>query len=321
MEQDCFVNSCKLVAIRVISCHSSYVSYNAMIFEAISAFNEPNGADTSAIISYIEVPMNFNDLRDFVISGNYVVRHDVEYICAVYTVVFIFSRFGLELDLPSMPHVKSYSRNGRKPIPLKFVSPNMLCMESRGQIQGDIPLICKEYQEQVTSSISHTPVHASVQRQELPQNFRRQLSSRLRRLVAQEKLEKVRDLDLSIQVQNCYKIKKVSSFGTKTPTPKKEVRPKSVHDTGDTVEGAANDAAYSVAEAENKSFVATEAVKESERVSKMAEDADSLLQLANEILEKCNSILLLLSLRFHFLLIHALILDLAGLRGEIVIMG
>lgn len=153
--------------------------YNAMIFEAISAFNEPNGADTSAIISYIE------------------------------------------------------------------------------------------------------------QRQELPQNFRRQLSSRLRRLVAQEKLEKV---------QNCYKIKKVSSFGTKTPTPKKEVRPKSVHDTGDTVEGAANDAAYSVAEAENKSFVATEAVKESERVSKMSEDADSLLQLANEILEKC-------------------------LRGEIVIMG
>ncbi|KAL3586191.1 hypothetical protein D5086_013058 [Populus alba] len=178
--------------------------YNAMIFEAISAFNEPNGADTSAIISYIE------------------------------------------------------------------------------------------------------------QRQELPQNFRRQLSSRLRRLVAQEKLEKV---------QNCYKIKKVSSFGTKTPTPKKEVRPKSVHDTGDTVEGAANDAAYSVAEAENKSFVATEAVKESERVSKMAEDADSLLQLANEILEKCNSSLLLLSLLFHYLLIHALILDLAGLRGEIVIMG
>ncbi|KAJ6331040.1 hypothetical protein OIU76_009606 [Salix suchowensis] len=153
--------------------------YNAMIFEAISAYNEPNGADTSSIISYIE------------------------------------------------------------------------------------------------------------KRQELPQNFRRQLSSKLRRLVAQEKLEKV---------QNSYKIKKVSSFGTKTPTPKKEVRPKPVPEAGDTVEGAANDAAYSVAEAENKSFVATEAVKESERVSKMAEDADSLLQLANEILEKC-------------------------LRGEIVIMG
>ncbi|PNS93025.1 hypothetical protein POPTR_018G066300v4 [Populus trichocarpa] len=159
--------------------------YNAMIFEAISALNEPNGADTSAIISYIE------------------------------------------------------------------------------------------------------------RRQELPQNFRRQLSSRLRRLVAQEKLEKV---------QNFYKIKKASSFGTKTPTPKqKEVRPKPEQNTGlinsgDTVAEAADDAAYMVAEAENKSFVATEAVKESERVSKMAEDANSLLQLANEILEKC-------------------------LRGEIVVMG
>ncbi|KAF9680440.1 hypothetical protein SADUNF_Sadunf06G0121400 [Salix dunnii] len=178
--------------------------YNAMIFEAISAYNEPNGADTSAIISYIE------------------------------------------------------------------------------------------------------------QRQELPQNFRKQLSSKLRRLVAQEKLEKV---------QNSYKIKKVSSFGTKTPTPKKEVRLKPVPEAGDTVEGAANDAAYSVAEAENKSFVATEAVKESERVSKMAEDAESLLQLANEILEKCNPSLHLFSLLFHFLSIHALYLDLTGLRGEIVIMG
>ncbi|KAG6740582.1 hypothetical protein POTOM_056037 [Populus tomentosa] len=105
-----------------------------------------------------------------------------------------------------------------------------------------------------------------------------------------------------IEVQNCYKIKKASSFGTKTPTPKqKEVRPKPEQNTGlinsgDTVTEAADDAAYMVAEAENKSFVATEAVKESERVSKMAEDANSLLQLANEILEKCS-------------------------RGEIVVMG
>ncbi|KAG6739544.1 hypothetical protein POTOM_057145 [Populus tomentosa] len=105
-----------------------------------------------------------------------------------------------------------------------------------------------------------------------------------------------------IEVQNCYKIKKASSFGTKTPTPKqKEVRPKPEQNTGlinsgDTVAEAADDAAYMVAEAENKSFVATEAVKESERVSKMAEDANSLLQLANEILEKCS-------------------------RGEIVVMG
>ena len=36
-----------------------------MIFEAISALNEPNGADTSAIISYIEVETNFVSLKCF----------------------------------------------------------------------------------------------------------------------------------------------------------------------------------------------------------------------------------------------------------------
>ncbi|KAA8523274.1 hypothetical protein F0562_009697 [Nyssa sinensis] len=51
------------------------------------------------------------------------------------------------------------------------------------------------------------------QKHEVPQNFRRLLSSRLRRLVAQDKLEKV---------QNCYKIKKDVLLGTKTPTPKPE---------------------------------------------------------------------------------------------------
>ncbi|XP_058213628.1 telomere repeat-binding factor 4-like [Rhododendron vialii] len=124
------------------------------------------------------------------------------------------------------------------------------------------------------------------QRNEVPQNFRRLLSSRLRRLVAQDKLEKV---------QNCYKIKKDVSHGAKTvtATPKpKDIRPRQSQTTtsylGDTVEEAAVAAAYKVAEAENKSFVAAEAVKEAERVSKMAEDADSYLQLAKEIFEKCS---------------------------------
>ncbi|GAV72991.1 Myb_DNA-binding domain-containing protein/Linker_histone domain-containing protein [Cephalotus follicularis] len=123
------------------------------------------------------------------------------------------------------------------------------------------------------------------QRHELPQNFRRLLSSRLRRLVAQEKLEKI---------QNCYKLKTGAFLGTKTPTPKqKDIRPKQLQSTGymiggDTVEEAALAAAYKVAEAENKSFVAAEAVKEAERVSKMAEDTDSLLQLAKEVFEKCS---------------------------------
>lgn len=60
------------------------------------------------------------------------------------------------------------------------------------------------------------------------------------------------------------------------------------HTTCDAVEEASMTAAYLIAEAENKSFVAAEAVKEAERVSKMAEDTDSLLQLAKEIFETCN---------------------------------
>ncbi|GFY98472.1 homeodomain-like/winged-helix DNA-binding family protein [Actinidia rufa] len=108
------------------------------------------------------------------------------------------------------------------------------------------------------------------QRHEVPQNFRRLLSSRLRRLVAQGKLEK----------------------GQNRPTLKpKDIRPKQSQTTsylGDTIEEAAVAAAYKVADAENKSFVAAEAVKEADRVSRMAEEADSLLQLAKEIFERCS---------------------------------
>ncbi|XAR67139.1 hypothetical protein NMG60_11013587 [Bertholletia excelsa] len=121
------------------------------------------------------------------------------------------------------------------------------------------------------------------QRHEVPLNFRRLLSSRLRRLVSQDKLEKV---------QNCYRIKRDILLGAKTPAPKpKDVRPKQPQTTnylGDTIEEAAVTAAYKVAEAENKSFVAAEAVKEAERVARMAEDTDILLQLASEIFEKCS---------------------------------
>lgn len=59
--------------------------------------------------------------------------------------------------------------------------------------------------------------------------------------------------------------------------------------SGDTIEEAAIAAAYRIAEAENKSYVASEAVKEAERVSKMAEDSEAVLQLAKEIFERCNA--------------------------------
>ncbi|XP_044464196.1 telomere repeat-binding factor 4-like [Mangifera indica] len=123
------------------------------------------------------------------------------------------------------------------------------------------------------------------QRLEVPQNFRRQLSSRLRRLVAQEKLEKV---------QNCFKLKEAAVSGTQTPIPKqKDIRPRPLQSinhisSANTVEAAAVAAASQIADAENKSFVAAEAVKEAERISRMAEDTDSLLQLAKEIFEKCS---------------------------------
>ncbi|KAI3443609.1 hypothetical protein Pfo_000274 [Paulownia fortunei] len=113
------------------------------------------------------------------------------------------------------------------------------------------------------------------QRHEVPQNFKRVLSSRLRRLVLQDKLEKV---------QNCYKIKKDALLDTKSPTARqKDSQPRPVQSIGylgDTVEEAAVCAAYKIAEAENKSFVAAESVKEAERVSSMAEDMESLLQFA-----------------------------------------
>ncbi|KAL3642780.1 hypothetical protein CASFOL_013595 [Castilleja foliolosa] len=118
------------------------------------------------------------------------------------------------------------------------------------------------------------------QRQEVPPNFRRQLSSRLRRLVQQDKLEKV---------QNYYKIKTDAQVETKVSTAstiqKDPQRPRplvvqSIGYLGETVEEASVCAAYKIAEAENKSFVAAESVREAERVSAMAEEMESFLQFA-----------------------------------------
>ncbi|KAI3463248.1 hypothetical protein Pfo_019911 [Paulownia fortunei] len=117
---------------------------------------------------------------------------------------------------------------------------------------------------------------------EVPQSFRRLLSSKLRKLVLQGTLEKV---------QKRYKIKH-AALGTKTPTPKqKDVRSRPLQESrltisAETVEDATKTAAHKIAEAENKSFVAAEAVKESERVSQMAEDADAVLMCLKEIFEQ-----------------------------------
>ncbi|XP_027334457.1 telomere repeat-binding factor 4 isoform X2 [Abrus precatorius] len=125
------------------------------------------------------------------------------------------------------------------------------------------------------------------QKHQVPQNFRRALSTRLRRLVSQGKLEKV---------QNCYKIKKETSEGTKSPVPKqKDVRPPQRQSpasgfisSNETIREAADAAAYRVADAESKSYLAAEAIKEAERIAWLAEDNDSMLQLAKEIYEQCS---------------------------------
>ncbi|ESW07511.1 hypothetical protein PHAVU_010G136000 [Phaseolus vulgaris] len=133
------------------------------------------------------------------------------------------------------------------------------------------------------------------QKHQVPQNFRRALSTRLRRLVSQGKLEKV---------QNCYKIKKDVPSGTKSPLPRpKDVRPApsqpqpqpqwqssaSVFTTSnETVKEAADTAAYRIADAESKSYLAAEAVKEAEKISLLVEHSDSMLQLAKDIYEQCS---------------------------------
>ncbi|KAK6147684.1 hypothetical protein DH2020_018596 [Rehmannia glutinosa] len=129
------------------------------------------------------------------------------------------------------------------------------------------------------------------QRHEVPHNFKRLLSSRLRRLVLQDKLEKV---------QNCYKIKKDTQLDTKSSAAarQKDSLPRSIQSIGylgDTVEEAAVCAAYKIAEAENKAFVAAESVREAERVSTMTEDMESLLQFATDCFDQsaCGEILLM----------------------------
>ncbi|OMP01481.1 single myb histone [Corchorus olitorius] len=80
-------------------------------------------------------------------------------------------------------------------------------------------------------------------------------------------------------------------FGTKTQLPQpKGTRLKQLQNSCDTdmVKEASETAADLIAQSENKSYIAEEAVKEADKVSKMAEDMDSLLQLDKEIFKRCS---------------------------------
>ncbi|WVZ24429.1 hypothetical protein V8G54_002973 [Vigna mungo] len=105
-----------------------------------------------------------------------------------------------------------------------------------------------------------------------------------------------------IEVQNCYKIKKDVASGAKSPPPKpKDVRPRQLQPqperqspasvitaSNETIKEAADTAAYRVADAESKSYLAAEAVKEAEKISLLVEHSDSMLQLAKDIYEQCS---------------------------------
>ena len=118
------------------------------------------------------------------------------------------------------------------------------------------------------------------QKHPVPPNFRRALGSRLRTLVNQGKLEKV---------QNCYKIKKEAPMVTKPPSPKqKDVRPQRQSSTSnDLLKQAADTAACIIADAENKSYLAADAFKETEKYSRMDEENDAMLLLAEQLYEQC----------------------------------
>lgn len=131
-----------------------------------------------------------------------------------------------------------------------------------------------------------------------------------------------------MQVLNCFKIKSDASSGTKTFTDSQlgKLPNAGYVKSIDPIEEAAVAAAFKVADAENRSFVAAEAIKEAERISKMAEDTDSMLQFAKEIFEKCNTKKLECStsflVDFHFssllLIMLFLVPILTGSQGEVV---
>lgn len=121
------------------------------------------------------------------------------------------------------------------------------------------------------------------QRHEVPYNFRRYLSSMVRRLTQQGRLEKV---------EQCYKIKN-SGSSKKTSTRRvRDVKPGTRQDVDapkpDTPEAAARCAAFWLVEVDNKSFMAAEAVEESERVITLAEESEIKLEAVKEFCKQYN---------------------------------
>ncbi|KAL5226493.1 hypothetical protein ABZP36_014758 [Zizania latifolia] len=128
------------------------------------------------------------------------------------------------------------------------------------------------------------------QRHEVQANFRRLLTTKLRRLTAAKKIEKI---DRAYRITESYAAK--ASIAMKSLSPKKDLaKPlKASQNVGlfaatSPALDAAAAAAMKVADAEAKAHLANEHMMEVERMFKLSEETESLLTLATEIYERCS---------------------------------
>ncbi|KAF8114281.1 hypothetical protein N665_0039s0045 [Sinapis alba] len=129
---------------------------------------------------------------------------------------------------------------------------------------------------------------------EVPLTFKRVLGSRLRRLAAQGRIEKVNQLKAG--TQNFYKLNGNSFLGMRTPVvarPKEaSVKPRQTNSqqvpTVSQVNHASGTAAFKLAEIEKKLELVREAVEERDRMIELAEQAETILLLAEELHEACS---------------------------------
>lgn len=128
------------------------------------------------------------------------------------------------------------------------------------------------------------------ERHELPPNFRRVLSTKLRRLVAQEKV---------IKIRNSYKLKDMAStadvasevLGSAIPMDNSMQYSSAFSNTIDTfsvdrVNEASMAAAMKVADAEAVSAMADKAAEESELAAMLAEESDMIFEAASVVFEQ-----------------------------------
>ncbi|KAL5728710.1 hypothetical protein ACHQM5_001760 [Ranunculus cassubicifolius] len=124
-------------------------------------------------------------------------------------------------------------------------------------------------------------------------NFGSTLGQKLNQLANQDRIEKVQGKSGYFRVKGKGVLGKKVSTSAQRPKydhhnqKQSEGTPTVIDSLASEIEEAAKTAAYMIADAENKAFLASKAVEEAERVAKEAE-SDSMLQLAIEIFQRCS---------------------------------